>query len=311
MARPQRNKRKTPKMKNLIYKSKRFGRILLSAAAMVILAALAFPQDVACQKTPVAEHYGKIQPWRTGQAVGFTSPGLAVDADGAPNSYLVDGKGLSDTCDGVVALVKGKRVNKKTDPEHWYAICQQAWKDAQASGDFSKVAIFGFLVDKHNHPLVQGAGDPLPGKAYISTTSMTVKGTPDGTQRHWVDAVKIPYVVLPGDFVKAYHVKPGDLAVVYRPKTQAVAFGVFADGGDLGEASVKLHTDLGSSPIVTKDGVARAKAGIPDHVVTIVFPGTNVPSSVDADEWNKQIHQAGEDALKKWGGLPRLQSCAK
>ena len=298
-------------MKNPVHKSKQHGRILLSAAALIILAAPAFPQDVACQKSPVAEHYGKIQPWHADQGVGFTSAGLAVDADGAPNSYLVDGEGLSDTCDGVVAIVGGKRVNNKTDTKHWYAICQQAWKDAQASGDFSRVAIFGFLVDKQNHPIVQGAGDPLPGQAYITTTSMTVKGTPDGTQRHWVDAVKIPYVVLPGNFVKAYHVKLGDLVVVYRPKTQAVAFGVYADGGDLGEASVKLHTDLGSSPIVTKNGVARAKAGIPDSVVMVIFPGTNVPSSEDTDEWNKQIHRAGEAALTKWGGLPRLQACAK
>jgi hypothetical protein len=298
-------------MEYAVYTSKKHGRILLAAAALIILAAPAFPQEVACQKTPVAEHYGRIQPWRADQAVGYTSPGLAVDADGAPNSYLVDGKGLSDTCDGVVAVVNGKRVTNKTDPQHWYAICQQAWKDAQATEDFSKVAIFGFLADKQNRPIVQGEGDPLPGQAYITITTMTVKGTPDATQRHWVDAVKIPYVVLPPNFVKAYHVKPGDLAVVYRPKTQAVAFGVFADGGGLGEASVKLHTDLGSSPIVTKNGVARAKAGIPDHVVTIVFPGTNVPSSVDADEWNKNIHEAGDAALKKWGGLPRLQACAK
>src|ERR1035437_11016402 len=106
-------------MKNPVYTSKKHGRILLSAVVVFIFAAPAFPQDVACGKTPVAEHYGKIQPWRAGQAVGFTSAGLAVDADGAPNSYLVDGKGLSDTCDGVVALVNGKRVNKKTDAKHW------------------------------------------------------------------------------------------------------------------------------------------------------------------------------------------------
>lgn len=298
-------------MENPLYTHMRPGHILLSAVALIILVAPAFPQEVACQKTPVAEHYGAIQPWRADAAVGFRSAGLAVDADGAPNSYLVDGKGLSDTCDGIVALVDGKRVNNKSDPKHWYAICQQAWKDAQASGDFSKVAIFGFLVDKQNRPLVQGAGDPLPGQAYITTTSMTVKETPAGTQRHWVDAVKIPYVVLPGNFVKTYHVKLGDLAVVYRPKTQAVAFGVYADGGDLGEASVKLHTDLGSSPIVTKNGIARAKAGIPDPVVILVFPGANVPSSEDAEQWNKRIHEAGDAALTKWGGLPRLQVCAK
>jgi hypothetical protein len=36
-----------------------------------------------------------------------STPGLAVDADGAPDSYRVDGKGLSFTCDGVFAVVNG------------------------------------------------------------------------------------------------------------------------------------------------------------------------------------------------------------
>src|SRR3974390_1112690 len=140
-------------MENFVYTSKKHEHIPLLAVVLIIFAAPAFPQEMACQKTPVAEHYGQIQPWRADPAIGFISAGLAVDADGAPNSYLVDGKGLSDTCDGAVALVNGKRVNNKTDPKHWYPICQQAWKDAQATGDFSKLAIFGFLVDNQNRPI--------------------------------------------------------------------------------------------------------------------------------------------------------------
>jgi hypothetical protein len=282
-----------------------------SAAVFIVCTAAAIAQEVTCGKTLLPQRYNEIQPWRADNAVGFVSAGLAVDADGAPNSYLIDGNGLSDTCDGVVALVDGKRVTRKTDKEHWYSICQKAWKDAQATGDYSKVSIFGFLTDKQNRPLVQGEGDPLPGKAYITTTSMTVPGTPDGTQRHWVDAVSIPYVVLPSDFLKAFHVARGDLAVVYRPKTQAVAFGVYADEGDLGEASVKLHRDLKSEPVVTKNGVARAKAGIPDAVVVLVFAGKNIPGTTDAADWNRRIHDTGNDVLTQWGGLPRLQNCAK
>ena len=45
--------------------------------------------------------------WTEGKAVLFKSSKLNVDADGAPNSYLVDGKGLSYTCDGVVAVENG------------------------------------------------------------------------------------------------------------------------------------------------------------------------------------------------------------
>jgi hypothetical protein len=278
--------------------------------ALAVGTMAANPPGTSCQKTPVPHSYGKIQPWRSGNAIGFVSR-LAVDADGAPNSYRVDGNGLSDTCDGVVALVGGKRVTPKRDPQHWYSICRQAWKDANDSGDFSKVAIFGFAKDNRNHPIVQAKGDPLPGEAYISETTMAVPGTPKGTQRHWVDAVNVPYIVLPGNFVNAFHVNPGDLAIVYRPKTKTFAFGVYADGGDLGEASVKLHRDLGNEPMVTKKGVARAKLGIGDPVVTIVFPGTNVPGTTDAEDWNKRIHEAGTAALENLGGLSGLQACAQ
>jgi hypothetical protein len=251
------------------------------------------------------------QPWRIDKAVAFQTKGLAVDADGAPNSYLVDGKGLSNTCDGVAAIVGGKRVTPKSDRQHWEAICQKAWSDAVSSGDYSHVAIFGFLTDKQHKPVIQAAGDPLPGKAYITTTTLTVPGTPDGSQRHWVDAVRIPYIVLPVPFRQEYGVAKGDIAVVYRRKTDVAAFAVFADGGDLGEASVKLHRDLGNEPVTESHGVARANRGIDDDVLTLVFPGVNVPGSVDAEAWNRAIRETGNAALEKWGGTSRLKGCAK
>jgi hypothetical protein len=63
--------------------------------------------------------------------------------------------------------------------------------------------------------------------------------------------------------------------------------------------------------VVRKNGVLRANAGIPDKVVVLVFPGTNVRGSTDAADWNKRIHDAGHAALTQWGGLQRLQTCAK
>src|SRR5580700_3620570 len=54
---------------------------------------------------PQAQGLGVALPRDASAAVAFETHGLAVDADGAPNSYLTDGNGLSETCDGVVAVV--------------------------------------------------------------------------------------------------------------------------------------------------------------------------------------------------------------
>jgi Fungal chitosanase of glycosyl hydrolase group 75 len=247
-----------------------------------------------------------------GDAVAVRRPILRVDADGAPNSYRVDGNGLSDTCDGVVALdAQGKRVTPKTDPSGWVTKCRPAWAQATASNDYSHVAIFGFMTDKQNRPVVQGAGDPLPGEAYIST-SVAMPGTPDGTQRHYVDAAAIPYVVLPGSFVAQHGIKAGTVAVVYRKKTDKFAFAVYGDAGsDLGEASVRLHQDLGSDPIVRKGGVARAVAGIGDPVFIAVFHGNIATPMADPTQWNVAIKSAGDAALAKFGGIEKLRACAE
>jgi hypothetical protein len=154
--------------------------------------------------------------------VVFTSSILNVDANGAPNSYRVDGNGLSYTCDGVVGIVNGKPVTPGRP--NWQKVCQKAWSTAIKSGDYSNVDIFGFEKGEHGKPVVQGAGDPLPGEAYVSTTSMPVASTPNKTQRHYVDATAIPYIMLTQDFAKANRIAFGDVAVVYRPRNGRIAY---------------------------------------------------------------------------------------
>lgn len=253
--------------------------------------------------------FGKV--WTEGKVVLFKSSKLNVDADGAPNSYLVDGKGLSYTCDGVVAVENGKRITPDANPSEWQQKCNAAWSLAKSTGNYSGVAIFGFQTDSKNKPLIQGEGDPFPGKAYISATSVNIPGAPSGTQRQYVDALKIPFIVLPSAFISKYKVKPGTLAVVYRKKSNTYAFAVFADRGGLGEASIKLHQDIGSKPIVRIAGVDRAKARIEDPVLIAVFPERVAAPQADLDAWNSKIKDEGAKALQEFGGLAQLQTCAK
>jgi hypothetical protein len=260
-----------------------------------------------------AQSCGNVQPpggapWPVGDAVLFRTKVLNVDADGAPNSYLVNGNGLSYICDGVVALENGTRVTPDSDPQ-WQRKCRDAWAGAVASGDYKGVSIFGFLTDKDGRPVVQGEGDPLPGKAFITTT-LPIPGTRAGTQGHYVDAVRIPYVVLSGSFSKKYKLAPGTLAVVYRPKTGKFAYAAFADVGKLGEASVALHEALGSQPVVRRGGVDRAKAAIDDPILTVVFPGRVAPPQADTAAWTAQINRDGAAALDAFGGQQKLAKCA-
>lgn len=246
-----------------------------------------------------------------GTALAFQSQHLNVDADGAPNAYLLDGAGLSYTCDGVVVIENGRRVTPKSDPKNWQSKCNAAWKRARETNDYSGVAIFGFATDSRNRPLVQQAGDPLPGVGFISTTAVVVGGERDGTQRRYIDASRIPYIVLSRQLVAKYGLDSGNIALVYRPSTGRAAFAVYGDSGGLGEGSVKLHQDLGSDPFLVKGGVQRAKRRIEDRVVTFVFRGAKAPPVVDSAAWNTHIQQQGQAALDAFGGMPKVEACAK
>jgi hypothetical protein len=61
---------------------------------------------VSAQANCVREPAGSfgVPVWRLSMAVRFATGRLVVDAEGAPDSYRVDGKGLSRTCEGVFAI---------------------------------------------------------------------------------------------------------------------------------------------------------------------------------------------------------------
>ena len=210
----------------------------------------------------------------------------------------------------MVAIENGKRVTPSSDPANWQDKCNAAWRTARETGDYSGLAIFGFETDANNRPLVQKDGDPFPGEAFITTTSVTIPGAPDGTQRRYVDATRIPYVVLPGNVLSRYGLVPGSIALVYRPQTEKYAFAVYGDGGKLGEGSVKLHQDLGSNPMRERNNTPRAKNRIEDRVVTFVLPAAKAPPVADAEAWNTAIQQQGEAALAAFGGIDKVKSCA-
>ncbi|MDE3111182.1 MAG: hypothetical protein KGL02_14760, partial [Acidobacteriota bacterium] len=170
--------------------------------------------------------------WRfRGTNAFFFTSGMTIDADGAPNAYNADDTGLDDLANAGA-------------PGHWE----------------------GILQDKDGNPAVQGAGDPYPGY-YISCTSLAdwTKAPNDPTR--FVDASKIPYVVLPGDLARAAGARPGDLAVAVNLGNGNYSYAIFADVGTLGEGSIALANNLGISSDARRGGTWWG-------VLYLIFPGS-------------------------------------
>ena len=158
--------------------------------------------------------------------------------------------------------------------------------------------------------MVQTGDDPLPGEAFVTTTTLTVPGSPASAQRHYVNANEIPYAVLSSDYAATYKLKPGDLVAVYRPKTEHIAYAVYGDCCSLGEGSVRLHQDLGSDPIkLDADGTRRAKVGIGDKVVFVALTGAHTTPTLDSSAWRTEIKTKGDAALAAIGGMAAVKAC--
>ncbi|MGA9884647.1 MAG: glycoside hydrolase family 75 protein [Candidatus Acidiferrales bacterium] len=210
-------------------------------------------------------HTREVPIWRfpNGNAFFFAS-GMTIDADGAPNAYNADNTGLDDLANAGA-------------PGHWE----------------------GILQDKDGNPLVQGPGDPFPGY-YISCTSLADWSKPPNDPARYVDASKIPYIVLPGEMARQAGARPGDLAVVVNIENGSYSYAIFADVGTLGEGSVALANNLGISSDARHGGSWWG-------VLYLVFPGSgdHRPKSID------EIDQSAHQLLADRGGLEKLNACAK
>ncbi len=192
----------------------------------------------------------------------FFEAGMNIDADGAPNAYNADNTGLDD-------------LSNAGQPGHWDGVIQ----------------------DEQGNPYVQTDDDPFPG-FYVSCTALSDRTKSRIDPTRYVDASKIPYIVLPGDVARQAGARLGDLAVVFNLRNGKQSYAIFADIGTMGEGSVALARNLG----VRED--AR-NGGTPRGIRYLVFPGSGngQPRSLD------EINSEAEKQLQDWGGAERLASC--
>lgn len=194
----------------------------------------------------------KVFKLKSGEAV-FCTARMHVDADGCPRAYKADNTGIE-------RLGNAKK------------------KDGSLSPDV--------IVFKNGLPHKQGSGDPAPG-FLVGQTSLRdpAKAATDPTK--YVDALKVPYIVLPAGKLDAARV--GDVAVVIDFDTGNRVKAVVADAGpagEIGEASIFCGgMAIGLKPSEITEAEARRKGSFinPRSGGTekkrfryVVFPGTKV-----------------------------------
>lgn len=204
--------------------------------------------------------------WQQSENDGFFyEAGMTIDADGAPNAYNPQNTGIDDLANA-------------GDPGYWEALAK----------------------DREGKPYIQGPNDPFPGY-YISTTALADRTKPFDDPTRYVDATKIPFIVLPGNLARELAARPGDFAAVFNLQNGMSSPAIFADVGPvdhLGEGSVALAESLGIRSDA-RNGGARGR------ILYLVFPG----SGNGRPRLLEEIHAEAEKLLRAWGGIPRLAVC--
>jgi len=169
-----------------------------------------------------------------GTVAFFYEAGMTIDADGAPNAYHPENLGLDDLANA-------------GSPGNWA----------------------GLAKDADGEPFIQGPDDPFPGY-YVSETALADRSKPANDPARYVDASKVPFVVLPGGMARELGARPGDFAAVFNERNGKSSYAIFGDVGPfdrLGEGSMALADNLGIRSDPRNGGARRG-------ILYLVFPGS-------------------------------------
>lgn len=199
----------------------------------------------------------------------FFKSGMAIDADGAPRAYHPDDRLGLDS------------LNHAGHPGNWWALVTDNEKPS-------------------GHPVVQGKSDPSPG-FYVSTTALFDRSNPNSRDpNRYVDATKIPYVVLHPEALK--HARLGDFATVVNLQNGKISAALVADESasnlPVGEGSIALAQALGIDP-------SPRHGGKDGDVVYLIYAGSGNrrPRSLE------EIVTRSNELFKSWGGIAKLNAC--
>jgi hypothetical protein len=195
----------------------------------------------------------------------FYVAGMTIDADGAPNAYHPDNTGLDDLA------------NAGT-PGRWE----------------------GLAKDADGEPFIQGPNDPFPGY-YVSATALADRSKPANDPTRYVDASRIPFIVLPGGMAGQLGARPGDFAAAFNQRSGKFSFAIFGDVGPydrIGEGSVALAENLGIRSDARNGGARRG-------ILYLVFPGSGNGRPRTIEEINTQ----GQKLVQDWESSISPETC--
>ncbi|MGH8080718.1 MAG: hypothetical protein ACREP7_09090 [Lysobacter sp.] len=210
------------------------------------------------------------------QAYAYLSPRVAITADGAPDAYHPENIGSGH-------------------------LRHTQWPD----GDWQHA-----LVADPRHPrrpLQQTAGRHAG--YFVSITALNDPSRSRTDPGAYVDAGRIPYLVLPEPF----HALDGsgdlgDFVIAYHPGTRRSSYGVIGDiGGDraLGEISTRMASDLSGLRAEPRSG----RGVPPGPTLCLVFPQSRLTPAWPMPP--AAIRARCEQLLKNLGGQERLAQLAE
>jgi hypothetical protein len=249
-----------------------------SGPAILLLATL-FPNCQVASDLTSRTIYTKSKLFTAQNVVAWSAPsvggaffyesGLAIDADGAPRAYHPNDRlGLDSLAHA------GHRGN-------WWALVTDSEKT-------------------NGTPVVQDATDPAPGY-FVSTTALYDRANPNPRDPHrYVDAEKIPYVVLHPKALR--YARLGDFATVVNLRNRKVSAAIVADESapnlPVGEGSIAL------AKVLAIDSSPR-HGGQDSKVVYVIYrtSGNGRPRKLE------EILANSNRLFETWGGLNRLNAC--
>jgi len=217
--------------------------------------------------------------FRIDNAVLYRLPLMTIDLDGAPNAYHPPVPGHPHGTGPGLGLEDLRNASRNLD-------------------DGPNADWVGLATDAQGKPFIQETG-PFAG-FYVSETSLEDSRFSSADPRRYVDATKIPYVVLNSILRKKAGLDVGDLAVVVMEAQEPkIAFGIVADIGPakgLGECSKALADSLDIS------------SGVEGSDLVYIFFATPKNRKVRTAE---EIQSQGEALFSAWGGISRVRELPK